>query len=260
MSANGKKYYQIGSLEKGLRVLELLIDKEELTVSQVAASLDINRSASHRFLATLREAGYVEKNPESHYHATFKIFELGMRVADRFEIRRLARPYLRELAAVYNETVNLGYWDGQRIIHLDKVDSREILRMDPGIGTPAPAHCTGLGKAILAYLPEDELEVYLSTAPLDALTPHTIVSKPELKEDLRQIRQRGFAIDNEELSLWLRCVASPIMGYSDYPLFAISVSGPTTRMTDAAVERIAADVKRLCSQLSLQLGRSKSNP
>lgn len=256
MSVSGKKYFQIGSLEKGLRALELLVEKEELSVSQVAVEMGINRSASHRFLATLRELGYAEKNAEGRYQATFKLFELGMKVANRFEIRRLARPYLRELAATYNETVNLGYLEGNRVVHLDKVESREILRMDPGIGTSAPAYCTGLGKAILAFLPPEELNIYLDEVTLTPLTPHTITSKTQLQVELQQIREDGFAVDNEELSLWLRCVAAPITAYGDYPLYAISVSGPTSRMTDEAIGRIANDLRRLCAQLSTGLGRS----
>jgi len=258
MPPKDKKYFQIGSLEKGMKILELLVDSEEMSVSEVAARLGMNRSASHRFLATLREMGYVEKNANARYQATFRIFELGMKVADRFEIRRMARPYLRELQQAYNETVNLGYWDGQQIIHLDKVESREILRMDPGIGTPSPAYCTGLGKAILAFLPEEELNYYLSSVVLEPLTPNTIASKQKLMEELNLTRQRGYAIDNEELSRWLRCVASPVFGYGDHPVFAISVSGPISRMTDSLVEKISIDVQRVCELLSTHLGKSES--
>lgn len=256
MPGEKKKYFQIGSLEKGLKILECLVERGEMSVSQLAAELEINRSASHRFLATLRESGYVEKNTNNRYQATFKIFELGAKVADRFEIRRVARPYLRELQTTYNETVNLGYWDGGKIIHLDKIESREILRMDPGIGTPAPAYCTGLGKAILAFLPEEDLQTYLQTITLEAFTPNTITSVEKLTEELDRVRERGYSTDDEELSPWLRCVAAPIFGYGDHPLFAISLSGPTTRMTDQVVEKMSHDVKRLCGQLSAYLGKT----
>ena len=203
--------------------------------------------------------GYVEKNANARYQATFRIFELGMKVAERFEIRRLARPYLRELQQAYNETVNLGYWDGQQIIHLDKVESREILRMDPGIGTPSPAYCTGLGKAILAFLPRQELDDYLNSVVLEPLTPNTIASKQKLIEELQLTRNRGYAVDDEELSHWLRCVASPVFGYGDHPVFAISVSGPTSRMTDQLLEKISVDVQRVCQLLSTHLGKPEGN-
>lgn len=259
MSTPEKKYFQISSLEKGMKVIEILAEKEELTVSQVASHLGLNRSASHRFLATLRELGYAEKNAASRYHLTFKLLELGMKVADRFEIRQIARPYMQELAVKYNETVNVGYWDGKGIVHLDKVSSQEILRMDTGIGTRAPAHCTALGKTILAHLPQDELNRFLESNPLEPITPRTITSVERLLEELEQIRTQGFAVDNQELSLGLRCVAAPVFDYSGYPLYALSVAGHDTRITDDVVACIQEDLIRVCAELSSRLGSSGSH-
>lgn len=260
MDASEKKYFQISSLEKGIKVIELLAEKEELTVSQVAAHLGLNRSASHRFLATLRELGYVEKNAESHYQLTFKLLELGMKVANRFEIRQIARPYMQELASKYNETVNLGYWDGKGIVHLDKINSQEILRMDVGVGTRAPAYCTALGKSILAHLPQDELNRFLKSETLEAVTPRTITSIERLKEELVHIREKGFAVDNQELSLGLRCVAAPVFDYTGYPSYALSVAGHDTRLTDEVVARVQKDITQICARLSAQLGGSVHNP
>lgn len=260
MDAPEKKYFQISSLEKGIHVIELLAEKKELTVSQVAAHLGLNRSASHRFLATLRELGYVEKNAESRYQLTFKLLELGMKVANRFEIRQIARPYMQELASKYNETVNLGYWDGKGIVHLDKINSQEILRMDVGVGTRAPAYCTALGKSILAYLPQKELADFLGSERLEAMTPRTITSVERLKEELGQIREKGFAVDNQELSLGLRCVAAPVFDYSGYPSCALSVAGHDTRLTDEVVARVQKDITQICARLSAKLGGSGHNP
>lgn len=251
-----KKYFYISSLEKGIKVLELLGDKQELTVTKVAEHLGFNRAGSHRFLATLRELGYVEKTAESRYQLTYKIFELGMKFANRFEIRRVARPYLQELGSRYNENINLGYWDGKSIIHLDKIDSRNILRIDPGIGTSAPAYCTGLGKAILAFLPQEELDAFLKSAKLKPLTPYTITKRKKLKEELEQTRQRGFAVDNEELALGLRCVAAPVFDYAGRCSYSISIAGPAMRITHEAIEHIQKDVREICEKLSANLGNS----
>ncbi len=103
-----KKYYQIGSLEKGLKILELIIEHGELTVTKASTLLGINRASAHRFIATLRDMGYVRKNQHNSYEATFKLLEQGMRQANKFAIRRLAKPTMRDLAAKYDETVNLG--------------------------------------------------------------------------------------------------------------------------------------------------------
>lgn len=253
MTAPKEKYYQIASLEKGIRVLELLSNQNEATVSSVAAQLGFNRAASHRFLATLRDLGYVEKNENNRYHLTFKIMEMGMKVANRFEIRTEARCYMQELSRAFNETVNLGYWKGQKILHLDKIDSPEILRIDTPLGSWAPAYCTALGKAILAYLPQDELEVYLKSAKLMPRGPNTITSKKNFRQELIKVLQQGYAVDDEELSAGLRCVAAPVFDHSGHVRYALSVSAPISRMSQATIEKVQQKLRDVCRRLSANL-------
>jgi DNA-binding IclR family transcriptional regulator len=254
MTPPKKKYYQISSLQKGLKILELLIAEKELTVSRVAEILGINRAGSHRFLATLRDLGYVEKNAEGRYQATLKILELGMKVADRFEIRSVARPYMQELSDAFNETVNLGLWNGRGILHLDKIDSREILRMDTPLGSTAPAYCTALGKVILAYLPAGDQDDFLAREKLQPLGPNTITSKEKLKKELKKIRKKGFAVDNEELAAGLRCVAAAVFNHTGQAHYAISVSGPSMRLKNQRIEKIQRVIREICSKLSHRLG------
>ncbi len=256
MPARGKQYFFISSLEKGLRILELLAEKQALTVSEAARYLDTNRAGSHRFLATLRELGYVEKDAQEHYHLTFRLVELGMKVVNRHEILRVVRPYLLELSTAFNETVNLGHFDGTDILHLDKIDSSEILRMDSEIGSRAPAYCTALGKAVLAHLAEEELEKYLKAVRLKAYGPNTITSRKGLREEMKRIRQRGYAVDDEELAPGLRCVSAPVFNHTDRAFYALSVSGPSMRMTPERIETIHPVVTRTCRRLSEKLGCS----
>ena len=257
MKNSKKKYFHINSLEKGFKVLELLAEKEELSVTKVAELLGFNRTGSHRFLSTLRELGYVQKNQDSRYRLTFKLLELGAKVANRFEIRRVARPFMQELASIYNETINLGFWDGERIVHLDKVESQEIFRIDPEIWSRVPAYCTGLGKSVLAFLPQNELDAFLASVKLKSYTPNTITTRKRLKEELQKTRERGFAVDNEELAMGLRCVAAPVFDYTGRPSYAISVAAPAMRITPELMERIQKDVKEIGTKLSAQLGMSE---
>lgn len=259
MKNSKKKYFQISSLEKGIKVLELLADKQELTVTKVAEHLGLNRTGSHRFLATLRELGYVEKNVDSRYQLTFKMLELGMKLANRFEVRRVARPYMQKLASTYSETINLGYWDGRMIVHLDKIDSPEILRIDPGIGTRVPAYCTALGKSVLAFLPQDELDGFLTSVKLESHTPNTITTKKRLKEELEKIRERGYAVDSEEMAIGLRCVGAPVFDYTGRPSYSISLSAPAMRINPQLIKRIQKDIREFCAELSAQLGRPGSD-
>jgi DNA-binding IclR family transcriptional regulator len=253
MTPKKEKYYQIASLEKGIRVLELLSNQNEMTVSSVATQLGFNRAASHRFLATLRDLGYVDKNANNRYHLTFKIMEMGMKVANRFEIRSAARVYMQELSRTFGETVNLGYWKGQKIFHLDKIDSLEILRIDTPLGSWAPAYCTALGKAILAYLPRDELEAYLKSAKLVSHAPNTITSKKIFRQELIKVLQQGYAVDDEELSLGLRCVAAPVFDHTGHVRYALSVSAPSSRMTRETIEKVQQKLRDVCQRLSAKL-------
>ena len=254
MPSKGEKYYFVSSLAKGLRILEHLAASGEMSAARVAACLTTSRAASHRFLSTLRDLGYVEKTKEGRYRLTFKVLELGMQKLEGFEIRHTAHPFMQEAAAAFGETVNLGHWDGKAIVHVDKINSTEILRLDVGLGAVAPAYCTGLGKAVLAFLPAGEFEGYLGAVTLVAMTPRTITDPQTLRAEIERIHERGYAVDNEELSLGLRCVGVPIFDYTGRPAYAMSVSAPGSRMSDEKIEAIQIKLRSLCRQISRQIG------
>ena len=249
-----KKYYHITSLEKGIKVLELLADQKALTVSQVAVNLGLNRAASHRFLATLKDLGYVEKNEDNRYQLTFRVLELGMTVVNRSEVKQEAREFMQELAQACKETINLGHWDGRYILHLDKIDSCEILRIDAPLGTKTPAYCTALGKAILAQLSKDELDAYLARTRLVPHGPNTIVSRKKLRQELKQTFVNGYAVDDEELTKDLRCVAAPVFDHTGKARYALSISAPAMRLSIEAIEKIQPQIKDVSQRLSARLG------
>ena len=254
MPSKGEKYYFVSSLAKGLRVLELLAANGDMSASRMAKHLDTSRAAGHRFLTTLRDLGYVDKTEEGLFRLTFKVVELGMKKLDGFEIRHSVHPFLQEMALACGETVNLGHWDGTAIVHLDKINSTEIFRLDVGLGALAPAYCTGLGKAVLAFLPDHELEDYLQSVEWVAMSPKTIKTPEKLKVDIEKIRKRGYAIDDEELSLGLRCVAAPVFDHTGRPTYAMSVSGPTQRMSKKKLHAVQAKLVPLCCRVSRLIG------
>jgi DNA-binding IclR family transcriptional regulator len=249
-----KKYYNIASLEKGIRILELLAAHGELSVSEAARLMATNRAGSHRFISTLKDLGYVEKNSNNKYQPTLKIMALSQKVANRFEIRRLAKPYMHRLSMMYKETINLGLFKNQEIIHIDKIDSLEILRMDSALGDKAPAYCTGLGKSILAFLPDHELTYYLDTVDRRPLAPNTITDRDEFLAELARIRQNGYAIDDEEMNIGLRCIAAPIFDHNHYPAYAISISGPAMRLTHRTLENMKSNILKTTEDLSRKMG------
>ncbi len=252
----GKKYYRIASLEKGIKILELLAKHGELTVSEAARLMDTNRAGSHRFISTLKDLGYVEKNSSNKYQPTLKIMNLATKVANRFEIRKAAKPYMHKLSMMSKETINLGFFKNHEIIHIDKIDSLEVLRMDSALGDKAPAYCTGLGKAILAFLPAHELSHYLDNNELKSLAPNTITERQEFMTELERIRKNRFAVDDEEMTIGLRCIAAPIFDHNAYPAYAISISGPAMRLTHRALE----DMRETLLTASLELSKTMGTP
>ncbi|WP_022665159.1 IclR family transcriptional regulator [Desulfospira joergensenii] len=249
-----KKYYKIASLEKGIRILELLAQHGELSVSEAARLMETNRAGSHRFISTLKDLGYVEKNSSNKYQPTLKIMTLATKVANRFEIRRIAKPYMHRLSMMFKETINLGLFKGGEIVHIDKIDSLEVLRMDSALGDKAPAYCTGLGKAVLAFLPGHELDHYLENTDLAEMAPNTITDKEELLAELTRIRKNRYAVDDEEMAMGLRCIAVPIFDHNSYPAYALSISGPSMRLTHRALEEIKDTILTASDELSKMLG------
>jgi DNA-binding IclR family transcriptional regulator len=249
-----KKYYQISSLEKGVKILEAIVEYGELTVTEAAKHMGINRASAHRFITTLRDLGYVRRNVHGQYEATFKLLALGMAQADKFEIRRLAKPVMRDLAAEFDETVNLGILDNGQVVYLDKVESRELLRMDSGVGTCCSPYATALGKAILAFMPPKDQAEIIEKVPFEAMTPNTITSVERLQAEFAKIRAQGYAIDNEELALHLYCIGAPIFDFNGYPTFALSLSGPAQRIKGlkGIHEKLLQATRQLSSQLSFR--------
>ncbi|MDR1921869.1 MAG: IclR family transcriptional regulator, partial [Candidatus Adiutrix sp.] len=155
--------------------------------------------------------------------------------------------------------VNLGILDRDKIIYLDKVESQELLRMDSGVGTSCQAYITALGKAILAFLPEGDLDAYFERlVMLDAMTPNTITNVEKLRKALARVRKNGYAVDNEELAAGLYCVGAPILDFNAYPAYALSVSGPSGRIKP--LKNLPGKIIECAAKLSRQLGCRKVQP
>ncbi len=256
---NGRKYYQINSLAKGLRIMELLARGGKLSLSEVAGRLELDRSVCHRSLSTMRDLGFVSQDGPAGYRVSMKIFELAMQLVNGLEVRGVVRPLLVDLADRHNETVNLGIRDGREMIYLDKVETRALLRAELAVGTRIPIHCTGLGKAVLAFSPEDERRAILGAGALKAYTPKTIVSARALVAELESIKERGFALDDEEHYPGLRCVAAPVFDHTGRPAYSLSIAGPSSRLSLEKLMDMATDLMDACRLASRLLGAEAGN-
>jgi len=252
------------SVERALQLIEILTEREEAGVTELAARLGIGKSTAHRLLATLKEYGYVsQKGSTGRYHLGVKLFEIGSAIVNRMGIREQAMGIMEFLAGKYNETINLAILDGLEIVYIDKIESSEPLRMGLRVGTRVPAYCSALGKCILAFSGAEAQEEYLAKAWAEGYlvryTANTIVDPEELRKAFADIQARGFSLDDQEYIQGIRCVASPILDHRGKAVAAISLAGPTVRLTLDRIEKeIAPDLIYAGRKISRALGHLAS--
>lgn len=243
----------IKSVDRAFEVIRCFEDHEELGVTEISKKLDIHKSTTFGIIATLSANGILEKNNNTgKYRLGLELYRLGTKV--NMTLKKLAFPYLEELANRYQETANLVIMKDTSVMYLEKVEGSYSMRINTLVGGEKPAYCTAVGKAILAFLNEKDLEEIIKKLKFDRYTPSTIVDENILREALEEIRTRGYAEDCEELELGLCCVAAPIFNQYKIPFAAISVSGPSTRMNDDTSKEIASVLIELANQISRKLG------
>ncbi|AGY76607.1 IclR family transcriptional regulator [Clostridium autoethanogenum] len=247
----------IQSVDRALQILECFSKEEnELGVTQIANMLDFYKSTTFGLLSTLENRGYLKQNPESgKYRLGIKLFELGKLVEENMDLRTSAIPYLKGLVDKYGETAHLAMKDGNEVIYIDKVEGKNAIGIiNSQVGRVARMHCTGVGKAVLAFMSEEDIEKIIENIKFNRYTSNTITDKNKLKEELKKIRKKKYSVDNEEIEIGLKCVAAPIINYDDEAVGSISVSGPTSRMNDEKMNLIAEDVKKVSIEISRVLG------
>lgn len=226
-----KSRYILSSVDSALSILNLFFEHEELSANDVAKLIDVSRSTAFRFMITLENRGYVTKTAYGKYRLGLNLFSLGMLAYNRMELVSIAHPILMETAAESGETCHIAILDGGvRVIFVDKALGSSWLKMDTALGHSYYAHCTGTGKAMLAYQTPQFINQYIRNTRFVQNTPHSIKDAQELLRVLDEVRYNGYAYDNEEAELGLTCYAKPLVDSSGRPYAAISISGPTTRM------------------------------
>lgn len=217
------------SLHKGFAIIEYLSKNGELSIQRLSEELDMNKSTVFRFLSTLCSLGYVQQNPVSRqYSLTFKFFQIGRGKNINLTLASQVRPFMEMLLKETGESVHLAVLQGLKVLYIDQVESRNTLRVNVEIGKTFPAYSVGVGKAILAYMPETEVISLFQKEAFIKFTEKTIDSLDDLLEDLNQVRKRGYALDNEECMVELACIAVPLFSLGA-PVAAMSVTFPRFR-------------------------------
>jgi len=225
-----KRSNLVKSIIKAVDILELLSREHELGITEISNILELDKSTVFRIVATLREKGMVDQNPiTQRYHNSLKLFELGNRIVEDLGLRRIAQPVIKELAEKTRETVNLAILDGSSIVYIDKIESPATIKVDLPIGKRLPSYCTGLGKAILAFLSNEKVDEIIGTTKFEKYTLKTHLNKEEFLKELKEIRVKGYSFDDEEYVEGLKCIAAPILDFKGESLAAISIAIPSYR-------------------------------
>ncbi len=243
------------SVDKTLAIVEALLRDDQPTSARViAARLGINRTTTHRLLNALTHRGWVEKAPAgAGYRLSLRFLALARTALLGRDFVDEVRPTLERLSALSRETVHLGVLDGFEVVHVDKVDSPEMVGVASKIGTRAVPHVTALGKALLAAEAADVVESYLVHArALPA--PYRLADEVALRRDLGRARERGYSLDDEESTAGVRCLGVAILGAGGAPLFALSITGPAARFTAARAAACAPEAMTAARALSLKFG------
>ncbi len=249
-----KSYSEAKTVQKALKILESLGERQPLRPSDIAQELGLSRSNIHRLLFTLEEMGYVERSPDSAYYLGFKVFMLGSSFSTPNDISEIAYPHMKRLADISQENVNLGIMYENRVLYINKIKSSHNLKLDTPIGKMDPLHCTGLGKALLSGFTEEELKAYIASNALKKYTPKTIVDPDRLFEHIREVKAKGVAFDFEELDKGVHCIAAPIYNHINETVAAISVSAPSVRLTHKIIRKLEPHLLQSCMAVSERLG------
>ena len=246
----------VKSAFRALEVLELLTrEGRALGFAECQRALAYPKASLHGLLRTMARARWLELDRVSKtYGLGVRVWEAGVAHTKMFRLEALARPIMEQVRDATTETVQLAVLDGGEALYIGKVDGEHTLKLDSSVGQRLTAHATGVGKVLLASLPEEELEAWLKTSTLQRFTPNTITDRRKLRSELELVRRRGFAVDRQERTLGATCVAVAIRNRLEKCVASMSVSAPAVRFGAAQRKRALAHLQRAASKLSTALG------
>lgn len=246
---------RVNALFRGLQILELLSGQHRRwSTSEISRKLKIPKSSASYLLHTLYSRGFLRRESDGGYRLSMKMLALGSLGLHGIQVREVALPILRRLVEETQITSHLAVLDGSGVVYIERVPSPGFIQIDTWVGRRMPLHSSSSGKVLLAYLPPQLADSLLENRELPRLTPRTIVSLPKVKQELKKIRDNGYAIDNEENTAGVRCVAAPVFDRSGAVVAALSLTGPVQQLTDDRLPKIAEKAKEAGRQMTSALG------
>lgn len=250
-----RKTYSVPAVERVFDMLELLVSNgAPRNITEISRQLNIPKSSVFGILHTLRERGYIEKHEDERYSLTLKLFGMGASLVASLDIRQQVAPVLRSLAAETNITAHLAVLATDEAVYIDKAEAPGAIRLTTYVGCRAPLHSTGMGKALLAWLPENEIDRIISTRGLTAFTPRTISSPAALKADLAQVRACGYGVVIEENEPGVCGIGAPIFNHDGHVAAAVNLGGTVLQIKKKDVAFLGECVVRAAAEMSRRLG------
>jgi IclR family pca regulon transcriptional regulator len=255
------------SLERGLAILSSFdSDRPLIGVSELSRELALSRSTAHRYIATLARLGYLQQDPDSkRYRLGPRVLDLGFSAINSMDLREVAAPHLRQLSDETGYTVNLAILDGIDVVYIERCRTarpgqREI-DLNLHVGARLPAYCTAMGKAILAFVPEDRREELIAQIDFAPRGPNTLTDAAAFREELERIRTSGLAVNDEELAYGLRSIAAPIHSHAEEVIAALNLAVHRTMVSmDELIARFGPAVTRTARNISLGMGHRLAPP
>ena len=257
MVKKDKSEYIIQAVSHALDLLEQFHDDvDELGVTELSKRLKLHKNNVFRLLATLESRGYIEQNKVTeNYRLGLKALELGQTFIKQLGLLRQAKPILEQMVEKSNETSYVSIYKENHIVYLDVVETNLTVRVVSRVGSRLPAYCTASGKVHMAYITDEKLNNLLANMKFIQRTPTTITTPDAMHAELAKVREQGYALDDEELDLGVRCIAAPIRDYTLRIIGAISISGPTMRIDNVRMENeLIPLVLKASAELSTRLG------
>jgi IclR family transcriptional regulator, KDG regulon repressor len=248
--------YRIQVLDRTFAILDVLMDSGgEVGMGDITSRLRLSKSTVHRILMNLENNRYVERaGPQSKYRLGPRLFELGTKALAALDLRDEVQPCLEDLVAKTGETSHFGVLRDGEVTSLFNVQTKKSLGTASTVGRWIPVYCTSLGKAILAFSQRAVVETVIAKCQFKACTQHTITQPSLLEAELNSIRKRGYAVGDEEYEIGLRCIGAPVRNHLGEVIGAISIAGPTIRMTKKGVPGLARFEVQAADELSERLG------
>jgi IclR family acetate operon transcriptional repressor len=245
----------IKSLDRAMEVFEFLSEAQGKSLAMISSEMGQSAATVYRILVTLEGRGLVEFDPnEQLWYIGAQAFVIGAKFLRRTSLVDRARPILRKLMEETGETANLGIEREGAVLFISQVETHATIRAFFPPGTLSPMHASGIGKALLAQMDEDRLDRILAAQRFERFTKYTLTDLGHLRENLIEVREVGYSVDDEEKNLGMRCIAAPVFDVSDEAVAGISVSGPISRVGEGDVSHLSRAVKDAAQALSLAIG------